>query len=230
MSEESKYNPAIHHRHSIRLKEYDYSSAGGYFITICIQHKDNLLRACEMKINEAGEMTERWFHELESKFPDIKCDEFVCMPNHIHFIIFNVGANLCVRPEDVKPKGVNQIIPQNNISVKNESGDVIVPDGMLYRPSLGEHLGEHSLGEHSLGEHSLGEHSLGEHIGSPLRKIIQWYKTMTTNEYIQGVKTLGWQPFNGKLWQRNYYEHIIRDEKDLNRIRIYIKNNPFKKI
>ncbi len=49
---------------------------------------------------------------------------------------------------------------------------------------------------------------------------------MTTNEYIRGVKTLGWLPFPGKLWQRNYYEHIIRNEPSLHRIRQYIANNP----
>lgn len=51
---------------------------------------------------------------------------------------------------------------------------------------------------------------------------------MTTNEYIRGVKTLGWQPFDGKLWQRNYYEHIIRNEKSYHTISQYIINNPAK--
>jgi len=55
---------------------------------------------------------------------------------------------------------------------------------------------------------------------------VQWFKTMTTNEYIRGVKQYGWPPFPGKLWQRNYYEHIIRNENELNRIREYIINNP----
>ncbi len=58
--------------------------------------------------------------------------------------------------------------------------------------------------------------------------MIQWLKTMTTNEYIRGVKTLNWTPFPGKLWQRNYYEHIIRSEIELNAIRQYIVNNPLK--
>lgn len=60
----------------------------------------------------------------------------------------------------------------------------------------------------------------------PDPEIVQWFKTMTTNEYIRGVGTLGWSPFPGKLWQRNYYEHVIRDEVSLNRIREYIVNNP----
>lgn len=63
-------------------------------------------------------------------------------------------------------------------------------------------------------------------MGAPLPEIIQWYKTMTTNAYIRGVKQSGWTPFAGKLWQRNYYEHIIRDEVDLERIRAYIEDNP----
>jgi putative transposase len=49
---------------------------------------------------------------------------------------------------------------------------------------------------------------------------------MTTNEYIRGVKTLDWPAFRGRLWQRSYYEHIIRHEKSLNRIRQYILDNP----
>jgi hypothetical protein len=52
-----------------------------------------------------------------------------------------------------------------------------------------------------------------------LPAIVQWFKTMTTNEYLRGVKTSGWAPFQGQLWQRNYYAHVIRDEVSLNRIR-----------
>lgn len=83
-----------------------------------------------------------------------------------------------------------------------------------------------------------GGREKGEHAGSPLpdngtprpnapiSQIIQWFKTMTTNEYIRGVKQLGWTTFLGKLWQRNYYEHIIRDDADWDRIQRYIEANP----
>ncbi len=66
----------------------------------------------------------------------------------------------------------------------------------------------------------------GAHTGAPLQKIIQWFKTMTTNEYIRGVKTSGWPSFDIRLWQRNYYEHIIRNDNELDKIREYIVNNP----
>jgi hypothetical protein len=60
----------------------------------------------------------------------------------------------------------------------------------------------------------------------PLGQIVGWFKTMTTNEYIRGVKQQGWPPFPGKVWQRNYYEHIIRNRDALGRIRVYIQTNP----
>jgi hypothetical protein len=59
-------------------------------------------------------------------------------------------------------------------------------------------------------------------------QMVNWFKTMTTNEYIRGVKKNNWPRFNRKLWQKNYYDHIIRSENDLFRIRNYIKNNPKK--
>lgn len=72
----------------------------------------------------------------------------------------------------------------------------------------------------------MGDFLGGEHIGSPLHQIVQWFKTMTTNEYIRGVKTLGWKRFDGKLWQRNYWEHIIWDDQSYEDISKYIINNP----
>jgi len=69
----------------------------------------------------------------------------------------------------------------------------------------------------------------GEHTGSPLRKlhlVLQWFKTMTTNEYIRRTKIFGWKQFYKKLWQRNYFEHIIRNEQSYQFISNYIVNNP----
>jgi putative transposase len=55
---------------------------------------------------------------------------------------------------------------------------------------------------------------------------VQWFKTRTTNEYIRGARESGWAPFRGRLWQRNYYEHIIRNARELELIRDYIATNP----
>ena len=57
-------------------------------------------------------------------------------------------------------------------------------------------------------------------------EIIGAFKSITTHNYMRGVKQFGWHPFAGKLWQRNYYEHILRDETDWERISVYIADNP----
>ena len=62
----------------------------------------------------------------------------------------------------------------------------------------------------------------------PIGNLVDWFKTMTTNEYMRGVKQYGWKRFDGKLWQRNYYEHIIRSEEEYERIAGYIIDNPEK--
>ena len=90
-----KYNPDIHHRGSIRLKGYDYSQAGLYFITICTQNRkcifgkiiDNAKGTMICILNEYGRIAEReWIKTLQMR-PNIHLDVFVIMPNHIHGII-----------------------------------------------------------------------------------------------------------------------------------------------
>ena len=151
-----KYDPPKHHRQSIRLSEYDYGQSGDYYITIVTQDRVCLfgdLEDGDVVLNDAGKMIEKWYFELENKFPDIRCDEYVIMPNHFHAIIINVGADLRVCPENCMD----------------------------------------------------ATHKKGEQTGSPLPNIVQWFKTMTTNEYIFGVKNKMWTPFDKK----NYGNTII---------------------
>ncbi len=190
-----RYNPEIHNRQSIRLKGYDYSHRGYYFITVCTQGRRCLFGEIEkgrMILNDAGKMIGHWWNELKNKNANIEIDGYVVMPNHCHGIInivgTTVGADLCVCPdgEDEGEGGGGHIgPPQRGSPVRN------VPVR-----------------------------------GWPINEMIQWFKTMTTNEYIRNVKQNRWKPFDGKLWQRNYYEQIIRDEISLRRIREYIVNNP----
>ena len=90
-------------RKSIRLKEYDYSQEGLYFVTLCTEGMVCLFGKVvgrEMKLNGAGKMVERWYSEIEKKYNDIVCHSMVVMPNHMHFIIENVGADLRVCPDN----------------------------------------------------------------------------------------------------------------------------------
>ncbi len=89
-----RFDPFKHHRRSIRLKGYDYSSNGMCFITICIQKRQCLLGEIidnEMVLNDAAQMVSKWLHKIESNFADITIDRFVLMPNHVHFILVKFG-------------------------------------------------------------------------------------------------------------------------------------------
>ena len=97
-----KYNPEIHHRRSVRLKNYDYSQAGAYFITICTQNRECLFGEiidAEMGLNEYGTIAKNEWVKLTYRYPNIELDVFQIMPNHIHGII-TVGATLAVAQYD----------------------------------------------------------------------------------------------------------------------------------
>lgn len=84
------YNPPIHHRRSIRLKGYDYSQAGLYFITIVCQDRAHLfgkIKNGEMVLNDAGCIADECWLEITNHFPNVVLREFVVMPNHIHGIV-----------------------------------------------------------------------------------------------------------------------------------------------
>ena len=95
-----KYNPAIHNRKSIRLKGYDYSRAGLYFITFCVHTSECLfgtIKNGEMILNDAGRMIRSEWKKLPQRFTNIELHEFVVMPNHFHGIaeiVTPVGAPL----------------------------------------------------------------------------------------------------------------------------------------
>jgi len=153
-----KFDPDIHHRRSIRLADFDYSSAGFYFVTICVQGRECLLGEIadgEVVLNEAGRMVEDTWLELSVQYPGIALDEHVVMPNHFHGII------------------------------------------VLQSPAV-----------------------------LSLPDVVHRFKSLTTTRYRDGVNNDNWPPFPGKLWQRNYHERIIRNEKELHQIRQYIHDNP----
>lgn len=161
-----KYNPKIHHRRSIRLKGYDYSQSGLYFITICCQHKTHLFGCIEdnkMLLNDAGIMVEYWYYELQNKFKNIECRDMVIMPNHFHCIIEiidspTVGTDLCVCP----------------VNIKCVCPDAITDERVCPDVTEGTHAGVPLCASNKI----------------PISTVVQWFKTMTTNHYIRGVRRI----------------------------------------
>lgn len=197
-----KYDPDIHHRRSIRLREYDYSANGAYFVTICTQGRECLFGDIEegqIHLNNAGRMVETWWQKLSTKFDTANVDTHIIMPNHFHGIICIVGAP----PRGCPPLSLPCVDQPLILTSKpgQPHGDCPYDGSKPDRP----HESDHTLGD-----------------------VMDWFKTMTTNAYINGVKQSGWTPFPGRLWQRNYYERIIRNDEELAATREYITYNPMK--
>jgi REP element-mobilizing transposase RayT len=164
-----KFNPEIHHRRSIRLKGYDYSTPGAYFITVRAAGPDNFFGTIDngsLILNDFGKIVEFTWNDLPNHNSGISLDAFIIMPDHIHGIIF-----------------INQ-------------RDVVVGAGSEPAPT-----------------NPVKFHGLPE--------IIRQFKTFSARRINVIRKTPG-----TPVWQRNYYEHIIRSDPELNRIQRYIINNP----
>ena len=150
-------------RRSNRLGGFDYATSGAYFVTICCRNRVCLLgevRERRVFLGEIGEIVEAWWLRLPDKFPTVRLDTWIVMPNHLH-------AVLELRPP--LASGIQQD-----------------------RPTLA--------------------------------RVVQWYKTMTTNSVLRSTQA----GTCGKLWQRGYHERIIRCEAELDRIRDYIRTNPIR--
>ena len=195
-----------HQRRSIRLQGYDYAQAGAYFITICTQD-----RAClfgnvvdgYMQLNEAGRMIRSVWDEIAVFYPGVESDEFVVMPDHIHGIIVLVGATPRGRPGTEGPAPT--LRPQGQAQGPAPTGPAptLRPQGQAQGPA-----------------------PTGPAPTLSLPDVVHRFKTLTTKRYADGIKQSGWTPFHRRVWQRNYYEHVIRDGESLDRIRQYIINNP----
>jgi REP element-mobilizing transposase RayT len=110
------YDPELHHRHSLRLQEYDYSRAGFYFITICTQNRECLFGDIEdgyMRLNAQGRIVCEAWYDLPNHYDHVKLDKFVIMPNHFHGVVIlnrdaTVGAGF--KPAPTTRHAVPEII------------------------------------------------------------------------------------------------------------------------
>lgn len=190
-----KYDPDKHHRKSIRLKGFDYSSAGVYFVTICAKDRKCIFGKVQngrMILNDLGEMVQYQWKEIPIHFQNVELDEFVVMPNHFHGILWLLdGSGNMTNPVGAKHSWQPTASKQINIA-RNASP--------LHPPNRPK----------------------GTKPGS-LSAIIQNFTSITSRKINRIRKTPG-----EKMWQRNFYDRIVRNEKELYNLRNYIIDNPLK--
>jgi putative transposase len=196
------YDSQKYPRRSLRLTAYDYSQAGAYFITACAQDRECLFGEVvdgQMHLNDAGRMVLAEWNLLPVRFPAVELDEFGIMPNHIHAII-TISTVTGGADQAIVGRKPTASTFERTTELTGPVGATLVvalPDDPVPGPP---------------------PPILGDIVGA--------LKSKTTDLYIHAVKHSGWPPFRGRLWQRNYHEHVIRSERSLNRIRQYILDNP----
>jgi REP element-mobilizing transposase RayT len=186
----------MHHRKLLRLKGYDYSNAGLYFITICCQDRVWRFGRVEngkMILNEFGQIANDEWIKLENRFENFELDVFQIMPNHMHGIIKlkepMLGSGFTPDHYDHNDQNETHGIETNNIQP-----NTIENNTSKNKPTISDIIGA--------------------------------YKSLVSNACLEIYKFRN--QMMGKLWQRNYYEHIIRDERAYNNISNYIIDNPAK--
>ena len=234
MHDKPTYNPQIHHRRSIRLKGYDYSQVGLYFITICCKdrkYRFGKIENHEMTLNEYGMIAYNEWIKLTERFSNFELDVFQIMPNHMHAIIAlnNVGAGftpahnkpVCtgITPTHNKPVRAGFTPAHNSALYSAQNNDEIYDQSPNGQPQMPLHLTDNDNRATAMDAHTIGD-------------IIGAYKSLVANECLKIWKTK-WvgatpAPKMGKLWQTNYHEHIIRNQQSYQKISEYIVNNPAK--
>ncbi len=221
-----QYNPLIHHRKSIRLKGYDYSQAGAYFITICCQNCEcRFGKICDgkMVLNDLGIIAHNQWLKLTERFTKIELDVFQIMPNHMHGIIVindrHVGATLAVAPDNVSDHDIRAGIwnAHNGNRAGASPAPTVAPDNVNRHDFVAgaEYAGD---GNRAGASPAPTNETIGLIVGA--------YKSLVANTCLNLFKIRN--EIMGNLWQRNYYEHIIRTETSYQIISDYIINNPDK--
>jgi putative transposase len=169
----------------------------------------------KMILNEYGKTANSCWIEILKHFPDIELDEYVIMPNHIHGIILIsndnpvVGAGLAPALNKINKPALNNI---NNFNLDNIQNHAL---NNINKSTL-DTINNRTTVVHANRATARVAPTVGNIVGA--------FKSITANECLKLFKRIDKRM--GKIWQRNYYEHIIRDKDELNRIREYIIQNP----
>jgi REP element-mobilizing transposase RayT len=212
----SKFDPQKHHRRSVRLKGYDYSSEGAYYVTIVAQGRECLFGKIvdgEMYLSKYGEIVQKWWDEIPIHFLNVELGAFVIMPNHVHGIIFIIDNR---RGEVLSPRDhPNNNIQDEYVDGNNKQGGWINDEGVKTKNQGGETQNQ-GMGINNQGGETppLPRRTLGQ--------IVAYFKYQSTKE-MNRIET---ENSITKFWQRSYYEHIIRNEKELQQKTDYIMDNP----
>jgi REP element-mobilizing transposase RayT len=210
------YNPEKHHRRSIRLKGYNYRREGAYYFTICCHQRRCLLGEIKdgvMHLNLVGATVKAVWDSLPQHFPLIELDAFVVMPNHVHGIIVITDSAGNSNP-NLNCRGEAFVLGCNDTPPESSSTNASPFPG--YNDTAPESSSTNASPFPGCNDTSPRRGTQSGSIGA----ILQNFKSVATRRVNRINRN------SGTLWQRNYHEEIIRNEKAYENIRRYIIENP----
>jgi putative transposase len=219
------YNPSIHHRRSIRLPGYDYAQEGAYFVTIVTAQRECLFGEvveAAVRLSPLGMVAAACWQAIPQHFPGVEIDAWVIMPNHVHGIIVLPGpaavggasgadaaASASVGAQHAAPLPIAPLPdvtapPPAPVGAQHAAPLPIAPPPVVPAPLP-----------------DVPAPDVPRITPGSLGAIVRSFKSAVTKQ----AREVAWMP-GVPFWQRNYYEHIVRNERQLERLRRYIDENP----
>ncbi len=220
-----QYNPEKHNRRSIRLKEYDYSQEGMYFITICCKDREcyfGEIKRNAMVLNDIGMITNEYWKQIPEHFPNVLLHNYIVMPNHVHGIIqlthnidfVRTSHVMSLHDETNKPVRTSHVM-----SLPDEPDNIVRASHMMSLPDETNHnVGTRHVVSIQKGNVPF-QNTFAQPISGSVSVIVQQFKSSVTR----------WCNKNGHTvfqWQSRFHDHIIRSDESFMKISEYICNNP----
>jgi REP element-mobilizing transposase RayT len=193
------YDPEKHHRRSVRLRGYDYSQPGEYFLTLCIEEMRTLFGRVlngRMELNAFGEIADQEWRKSSTMRHELELDEWVVMPNHLHGIVRIVNR-------DDGIVGAQGLVPSPELGKSGVGAQGLVP----LRPAL----------------HRPGGRRIPPRRPRSLASFVAGFKSAVKTR----INEFRGTP-RAPVWQENYHEHVIRNPHELEILRDYIRHNPLR--
>jgi REP element-mobilizing transposase RayT len=247
------YDPEKHHRRSIRLKGYDYSQPGAYFVTIVTHNRKCLFGDVvngEMRLNQYGEIVQHAWFDLPRHYPHVQLGAFCVMPNHIHGIIIIIGDNdndnahvwthtrvgavgAGLRPAPTRAARVDDGAARvddgaarvDDGAARMDDGAARVDDGMARMDDgaarVDDGMARVDDGMARVDDGAAPIDSAPTITRHSLSEIVRALKSFSARR-INHIRQTSGVP----VWQRNYYDRIIRSVTEYNQVCHYIETNP----
>ena len=204
-----------------RLREYDYAQDGAYSVTVCTDWRTHLFGRVtdgRMELNAVGRIVEKVWHELPEHYPHVELDAFVVMPDHVHGIVVLVGGD--------SEAGSDSVPTLGSATVGSR------PEEAGYKPALTQ---DEAPAHDGAREEEAGLKPAPTQDARTQDEAPTKVRRHGLSEVVRGFKTYSGRRVNGlrgtpgvAVWQRGYYEHVVRNEEDMNRIRQYFLENPLR--